>query len=116
MKNRSRSTGYQRAPKFHFSFRSLAHELTLTPKFLQDVTGRTDISTITTLNLQFKDKRFPKLTHISNMNTMPNLKSLNLSFNSITKIEGLSSLTNLVELNLSENKIKVVENLVGVLV
>eukprot|EP00826_Nyctotherus_ovalis_P043866 TRINITY_DN4677_c0_g3_i1.p2 TRINITY_DN4677_c0_g3~~TRINITY_DN4677_c0_g3_i1.p2 ORF type:complete len:131 (-),score=24.60 TRINITY_DN4677_c0_g3_i1:85-477(-) len=113
-KNRSKSSENQKPPKFHFNFRNLARELTLTPKFLQDVTGRLDISIITTLNLQFKDNRFPKLRQISQMHTMPNLKTLNLSFNEIERIEGLSCLTGLVELNLSENRIRVVENLVSV--
>eukprot|EP00826_Nyctotherus_ovalis_P013238 TRINITY_DN13546_c0_g1_i1.p1 TRINITY_DN13546_c0_g1~~TRINITY_DN13546_c0_g1_i1.p1 ORF type:complete len:139 (-),score=10.52 TRINITY_DN13546_c0_g1_i1:261-677(-) len=97
-----------RLQNFHFNF---PRELSITPKLLKDITGKLDLSLITTLNLQFKDERFPKIKRISGLEAATNLRILNLSYNMIEKIEGLE-LPLLVELNLSENSIKAIENLV----
>lgn len=94
--------------KFHFS---LPRELSITPKLLKDITGKSDLSLIAALNLQFKDERFPKIKRISGLQAATNLRILNLSYNMIEKIEGLD-LPLLVELNLSENSIEVIEKLV----
>jgi Leucine-rich repeat (LRR) protein len=98
-------------PRFNVNFNNLPRELMITPKLLKDITGKPDLSLITNLNLQFKDERFPKIRRIANLDTVPNLRTLNLSYNMIEKIEGLE-LPLLVELNLSENNIEVIENLV----
>jgi len=97
--------------RFNSNFHNLPRELVINSKLLKDITGKLDLSLITNLNLQFKDERFPKIKRITNLDAVPNLRTLNLSYNMIEKIEGLE-LALLVELNLSENNIEVIENLV----
>ena len=98
-------------PKFHFSFRNLPRELVITPKLIKDITGKSELGSITTLNLQFKDERFPKIREISGLEAATNLRTLNLSYNMIETIQGLN-LPSLIELDLSENLIGVIESLV----
>ncbi len=40
---------------------SKSRDLTITRKLLQDLSGKANLSLVTSLNLQFKDERFPKI-------------------------------------------------------
>jgi protein phosphatase 1 regulatory subunit 7 len=53
------------------------------------------------------------ISHIKNLDSLPNLTSLDLSFNKIKHIKNLSHLSKLKDLYLVQNKISKIENLAG---
>jgi len=97
----------QRSP-----FSKAACELSITPMLIKELTGKADLSTITVLNLRFKDDRLPKIKRITGLDFLINLRRLDMSFNLIEKIENLSLLHSLIDLNLNQNSIEMLENLV----
>lgn len=111
-------TASKEGRKTHFRYSSLQSppsafkELIITPKFLKDVTGKSNLSLVTVLNLQFKDLRFPKIRHISGLNAVPHLRSLDVSYNAIEWVKGVALPGSLVSLNLGENRIRGIEGLV----
>lgn len=104
-----KATAGTQGNKEHFTSRNLS----ISNKLIQDLSGKQNIQAITSLNLQFKDDRFPKIQKITGLEELTKLRTLDISYNMITKIEGLHMLRNLVELNLSENSIEIIENLVS---
>jgi Leucine-rich repeat (LRR) protein len=75
--------------------------------------GETDFRRITALDLHLRDGSLGKIRKIENMESLVNIRQLNISYNALTRIEGLDNLVSLVELNLAENSITKIENLFG---
>jgi hypothetical protein len=72
---------------------------------VSNLNEKEELKALKFLDLHLRDEAKGKIRKIENLNSLVNLRLLNLSYNSITKIEGLDSLNSLVELNLAENSI-----------
>ena len=72
---------------------------------VSNLNEKEELKSLKFLDLHLRDEAKGKIRKIENLNSLVNLRLLNLSYNSITKIEGLDSLKSLVELNLAENSL-----------
>ena len=83
----------------------------ITSSLIKDISGGMDSRKISTLDLHLRNSYLGKIRKIEGLQSLTNLKVLNLSYNAITVIEGLDHLHLLVELNLAENSIRRLENM-----